>query len=80
MTAPCPAKGLREVIPAQVASICIARPRVGPNSQVEDQIMVSLLGDAVVEPDCGRSQWSQLHELTQFPTQPSHPALPPVVQ
>lgn len=74
MTPPNPTKGLREVILAQAALICIARPRVGLHSQVEDQVMVSLLRDAVVEPDCGRSQGSQLHELTLFPTQPSLPS------
>lgn len=37
-------------------SIPWAYPRVRPDSQVEDQVVVSLLGDAVVEPDCGRGE------------------------
>lgn len=56
--------GPREALPAGVALMCPVHPRVGPDSQVEDQVMVPLLGDAVVEPHCGRSQGSQLQEGT----------------
>lgn len=60
-----------EVIPAQAASIPTVCSREGPNSQVEDQVMVSLLRDAVVEPDCGRGRGSQLHQDILLPTTPS---------
>lgn len=68
------AKWPSEVIPAQAAQISTVRPREGPNSQVEDQVMVSLLRDAVVEPDCGRGQGSQLHQDGLLPTTPSFSA------
>jgi len=46
-------------------------------NQVEDQVMVSLLGDAVVEPDCGRGPGSQLTRKHCFPPPPAlspHPS------
>lgn len=60
-------------------SFLLGRPDVpctsrGANSQVEDQVMVPLLGDAVMEPDCGRSQGSQLQESTLLPPLPSLPS------
>lgn len=68
------AKWPSEVIPAQAAPIPTVCPREGPNSQVEDQVMVSLLRDAVVEPDCGRGRGSQLHQDILLPTTPSFSA------
>lgn len=57
--------------------------QVGPHSQVEDQVMVSLLRDAVMEPDCGRGPGSQLTQKHCLPPPPAlslhlpHPHTPP---
>ena len=61
------AKRPSEVIPAKAVPIPTLHPRMGPDSQVEDQVMVSLLGDAVVEPDCRRGQGSWLRRTQGSP-------------
>lgn len=33
----------------------------GKDSQIEDKVVMSLLGDAVMEPDCGQDQSDWLH-------------------
>lgn len=61
------AKRPSEVIPAKAVPIPTLHPRMGPDSQVKDQVMVSLLGDAVVEPDCRRGQGSWLRRTQGSP-------------
>ena len=67
-------KGPSEVTPARAVPIPTGHPRVRPHLQVKDQVMVSLLRDAVVEPDCRRGQGSWLCRTQGSPLTPSHPS------